>query len=101
MRPAKAALEASVRYLAYELGRSAIHVNAISAGTVRTRAASGIKHFGELLEGTTRKALLRRTIEPDEVGRAALLLASDYASAITSETVHVDAGFHIGGMVFH
>ncbi|MCF3628608.1 enoyl-ACP reductase FabI [Thalassospiraceae bacterium LMO-SO8] len=101
MGPVKAALEASVRYLAHELGRSSIRVNAISAGAVATRAASGIEHFDELLNETVRKAPLRRTVESCEVGRAALMLASDYSSAITGETLHVDAGFHIEGMVFH
>ena len=101
MGPVKAALEASVRYLAHELGQKAIRVNAISAGAVKTRAASGIEHFDELLNETTRKAPLRRTVDACEVGRAALLLASDYTSAITGEVLHVDAGFHIEGMVFH
>jgi len=101
MGPVKASLEASVRYLAHELGRKSIRVNAISAGAVATRAASGIEHFDELLNETVRKAPLRRTVEACEVGRAALMLASDYASAITGETLHVDAGFHIEGMVFH
>lgn len=101
MGPVKAALEASVRYLAHELGRRHIRVNAISAGAVETRAASGIEHFDELLDETVQKAPLRRTVEACEVGRAALLLASDHASAITGEIVHVDAGFHVSGMVFH
>lgn len=101
MGPVKAALEASVRYLAHELGRKSIRVNAISAGAVATRAASGIEHFDELLNETVRKAPLRRTVEACEVGGAALMLASDYASAITGETLHVDAGFHVEGMVFH
>jgi enoyl-[acyl-carrier protein] reductase I len=101
MGPVKAALEASVRYLAHEFGRKNIRVNAISAGAVQTRAASGIPHFDELLNETVRKAPLRRTVEACEVGRAALLLASDHASAITGEIVHVDAGFHVSGMIFH
>jgi enoyl-[acyl-carrier protein] reductase I len=101
MGPVKAALEASVRYLAHELGRKNIRVNAISAGAGQTRAASGIPHFDELLNETVRKGPLRRTVEACEVGRAALLLASDHASAITGEIVHVDAGFHVSGMVFH
>jgi enoyl-[acyl-carrier protein] reductase I len=101
MGPVKAALEASVRYLAHELGRRNIRVNAISAGPVKTRAASGIEHFDELLEETARKAPLRRTIDACEVGRAALLLASDYSAAITGEVLHVDAGYHVEGMVFH
>jgi len=101
MGPVKAALEASVRYLAHELGRKSIRVNAISAGAVATRAASGIEHFDELLNESVRKAPLRRTVQSDEVGRTALVLASDFASAITGEILHVDAGFHIEGMVFH
>jgi enoyl-[acyl-carrier protein] reductase I len=101
MGPVKAALEASVRYLAHELGPRTIRVNAISAGAVKTRAASGIEHFDELLNETMHKAPLRRTIDAAEVGRAALLLASDYTEAITGEVLYVDAGFHIEGMVFH
>jgi enoyl-[acyl-carrier protein] reductase I len=101
MGPVKAALEASVRYLAHELGPKGIRVNAISAGAVATRAASGIEHFDELLNETVRKAPLRRTVDSCEVGRAALLLASDYTAAITGEVLHVDGGFHIEGMVFH
>jgi len=101
MGPAKAALEASVRYLAHELGPKAIRVNAISAGAISTRAASGIEHFDELLNETVRKAPLRRTVDASEVGRTALLLASDYTTAITGEVLYVDAGFHIEGMVFH
>jgi len=101
MGPVKAALEASVRYLAHELGPKSIRVNAISAGAVATRAASGIEHFDELLNETVRKAPLRRTVDACEVGRAALMLASDYSTAITGETLYVDAGFHIEGMVFH
>lgn len=101
MGPVKAALEASVRYLAHELGHKSVRVNAISAGAVATRAASGIAHFDELLNETRRKAPLRRTVEACEVGRAALMLASDYTTAVTGETLYVDAGFHIEGMVFH
>lgn len=101
MGPVKAALEASVRYLAHELGPKAVRVNAISAGAVKTRAGSGIEHFDELLNETIRKAPLRRTVDASEVGRTALLLASDYTTAITGEILYVDAGFHIEGMVFH
>ncbi|MFG6159551.1 enoyl-ACP reductase FabI [Halomonas sp. 1390] len=101
MGPVKAALEASVRYLAHELGPRNIRVNAISAGAVATRAASGIEHFDELLNETVKRAPLRRTVDVDEVGRTALVLASDYATGITGEVLHVDAGFHIAGMVFH
>jgi enoyl-[acyl-carrier protein] reductase I len=101
MGPVKAALEASVRYLAHELGPKRIRVNAISAGAVETRAASGIEHFDELLNEARRKSPLRRTVEACEVGKTALLLTSGYASAITGEVLHADAGFHIEGMVFH
>lgn len=101
MGPVKAALEASVRYLAHELGPRNIRVNAISAGAVATRAASGIEHFDELLNETMRKAPLRRIVELREVGRTALLLASDYTTAVTGEVFYVDAGFHIEGMVLH
>ena len=101
MGPVKAALESSVRYLAHELGPKRIRVNAISAGAVETRAASGIEHFDELLNETRKKSPLRRTVDACEVGRTALVLASDYAAAVTGETVHVDAGMHVEGMVFH
>ena len=101
MGPVKAALESSVRYLAHELGPRGIRVNAISAGAVKTRAASGLEHFDELIGETEAKAPLRRTVTADEVGRAALLLASDHTTAITGEVLHVDAGFHIDGMIFH
>src|SRR3546814_12423046 len=77
------------------LFRTAIRVNALSAGAVRTRAASGIEHFDELLNETERRAPLGRTIDTEELGRAALLLASDYATAITGDVIYVDAGFHI------
>ena len=101
MGPVKAALETSVGYLAHELGPKGIRVNAISAGAVATRAASGIEHFDELLNATAITAPLRRTVELSEVGRTALLLASDYTSAVTGEILHVDSGFHIEGMAFH
>ena len=95
MGPVKAALEATVRYLAHELGPSNIRVNAISAGPVMTRAASGLTGFAGLLDATARAAPLRRNIEADEVGRAALLFASDYTGGITGEVLHVDAGVHV------
>lgn len=101
MGPVKAALEASVRYLAHELGPMAIRVNAISAGAVKTRAASGIQHFDEILNETVRRAPLHRILEPAEVGRAALLLASDYTRAITGEVLYVDNGFHIESIAPH
>ena len=95
MGPVKAALEASVRYLAHELGPKGIRINAISAGPVQTRAASGLAGFSDLLDNASQTAPLRRNIEADEVGRAALLLASDYTAATTGETFHVDCGVHI------
>ena len=95
MGPVKAALEATVRYLAHELGPANIRVNTISAGPVLTRAASGLTGFAGLLDATARAAPLRRNIEADEVGRAALLFASDYTSGITGEVLHVDAGVHV------
>lgn len=101
MGPVKAALEACVRYLAHELGSNGIRVNGLSAGPVKTRAASGIEHFDEYIREAGTKSPLRRTITPDEVGRAAMLLTSDYASGITGEILHVDAGFNINGMIFH
>jgi len=100
MGPVKAALEATVRYLAHELGPANIRVNAVSAGPVMTRAASGLTGFAGLLDATARAAPLRRNIEADEVGRAALLFASDYTSGITGEVLHVDAGVHIESPVF-
>jgi len=100
MGPVKAALQSSVQYVAHELGPTGIRVNAISAGPVATRASSGIAHFDKLVEEVKHKAPLRRTVTADEVGRAALFLLSDYASAITGEVLHVDSGQHIEGMVF-
>lgn len=100
MGPVKAALEASVRYLAHELGPKNIRVNAISAGAVATRAASGIAHFDDLLNETMRDAPLRRSVDSCEIGRTALLLASDYTTAVTGEVLYADAGFHIEGMAF-
>lgn len=101
MGPVKAALEASVRYLAHELGSKSIRVNAISAGAVATRAASGIEHFDEILNEAARSAPLRRLVDSCEIGRTALLLASDYTNAVTGEVFYVDAGYHIEGMAFH
>ncbi len=99
MGPVKAALEASVRYLAHELGPRKIRVNAISAGPVMTRAASGLEHFDALLAASAQAAPLHRRIEADEVGRTALALASGVMGAVTGEVLHVDAGLHVEGMV--
>lgn len=101
MGPVKAALESSVRYLAHELGPRGIRANAISAGPVATRAASGVAGFSAMLAASARVAPLGRNIEADDVGRAALLLASDYTAAITGETLHVDAGVHIETPMSH
>jgi enoyl-[acyl-carrier protein] reductase I len=91
---AKAALEASVRYLAYDLGPQQIRVNAISAGPIRTLAASGIADFRALHRSFAALAPLRRHITIDDVGRTALWLCSDWSSAVTGETIYVDAGAH-------
>jgi enoyl-[acyl-carrier protein] reductase I len=95
MGVAKAALEASVRYLAVDLGAVGIRINAISAGAVNTLAARGVAHFRDLLKVTAERSPLSRTIEVEEVANASLFLASDLASGITGETLYVDAGFHI------
>ena len=95
---AKAALEASVRYLAYDLGPKNIRVNAISAGPVKTLAAAGISGFKDMLHYAAERAPLKRNIEAEEVGRTALFLASDLGSAVTGEVLHVDAGYNIVGM---
>jgi enoyl-[acyl-carrier protein] reductase I len=95
---AKAALEASVRYLAYDLGPKNIRVNAISAGPVKTLAAAGISGFKDMLHYAAERAPLKRNIEAEEVGRTALYLASDLGSAVTGEVIHVDAGYNIVGM---
>ncbi len=95
---AKAGLEASVRYLAYDLGPSNIRVNAISAGPVKTLAAAGISGFKDMLHYAAERAPLKRNIEAEEVGRTALFLASDLSAAVTGEVLHVDAGYNIVGM---
>jgi enoyl-[acyl-carrier protein] reductase I len=95
---AKAALEASVRYLAYDLGPKNIRVNAISAGPVKTLAAAGISGFKDMLRYAAERAPLKRNIEAEEVGRTALFLVSDLGSAVTGEVLHVDAGYNIVGM---
>jgi len=98
MGVAKAALEASVKYLAYDLGPKGTRVNAISAGPIRTLAASGISGFKEMLHFSSERAPLKRNIDQEEVGRTALYLLSDMASAVTGEVLHVDAGYNIMGM---
>lgn len=101
MGPVKAALQASVRYLAHELGPKRIRVNAISAGAVATRAASGIEHLDELLNEAVRKAPLHRAVEPDEVRPNRAVARQRSHDGRHRQTLHVDAGFHIEGMVFY
>jgi enoyl-[acyl-carrier protein] reductase I len=95
---AKASLEANVRFLAQDLGADNIRVNAISAGPIRTLAASGIKGIREMLAQVESSAPLRRNVDTDEVGNAAAFLCSDLASGITGQVVYVDAGYSIIGM---
>ena len=97
MGPVKAALEASVRYLAAELGPQRIRVNAVSPGPLATRAASGIPNFDALLEQAARRAPLRRLVDIAEVGALCTFLASDSAMAMTGNTLFVDGGYHVLG----
>ncbi len=99
MGVAKAALEASVRYLAADFGPKKIRVNAISAGPVKTLAASGIADFRFILRWNEINAPLRRNITTTEAGNTALFLLSDLGTGVTGENVHVDAGYHIQGMM--
>ncbi|QEN87397.1 enoyl-ACP reductase FabI [Labrys sp. KNU-23] len=98
MGVAKAALEASVRYLAADLGEKAIRVNAISAGPIKTLAASGIGDFRYILKWNEYNAPLRRTVTIEEVGEAGAYLLSDMSRGVTGEVHHVDAGYHVVGM---
>ncbi len=98
MGVAKAALESSVRYLAEDLGRHDIRINAISAGPINTLSARGVKNMGAMFSHIAEKAPLRRNVEAREVGNTALFLVSDLASAITGETIYVDCGFNIVGI---
>jgi len=95
MGPVKAALEASVRYLANELGERRIRVFAVSPGPLRTRAASGIGHFDELVEMATKRAPSHRLVDIAEVGRVVAFLAGGAASGMTGDVIYVDAGLHI------
>lgn len=97
MGVAKAALEASVRYLAADLGQFNIRVNAISAGPIRTLAAKGISDFNSILKQVEEKAPLRRTTETAEVGDTAMFLMSHFSRGITGEVIYVDSGYHIVG----
>src|SRR5208337_948157 len=98
MGVAKAALEASVRYLAADLGEKAIRVNAISAGPIKTLAAAGIGDFRYILRWNEYNAPLRRSVTIEEVGESAVFLLSPMSRGVTGEIVHVDAGYHIVGM---
>ncbi len=98
MGVAKAALEASVRYMAADLGQDKIRVNAISAGPIRTLAASGISGFGRMIKLVAEKAPLKRNVDSDEVADTAVFLASDASRGITGETIYVDAGYNIMGL---
>ena len=98
MGVAKAALEASVRYLAEDLGKDGIRVNAISAGPIKTLAASGIGDFRYILKWNEYNSPLRKNVTIDEVGGSALYLLSDLSTGVTGETHHVDAGYHVVGM---
>ncbi|NCC36907.1 MAG: SDR family oxidoreductase, partial [Chloroflexia bacterium] len=97
MGVAKAALEASVRYLAADLGPRGIKVNAISAGPIRTLAASGITGFRQLHKAFAEVSPMRRHITIEEVGNTALWLCSDLSSAVTGDIIYVDGGFHVMG----
>jgi enoyl-[acyl-carrier protein] reductase I len=98
MGVAKAALEASVRYMAEDLGKKQIRVNSISAGPIKTLAFAGIADSRYILKWNEYNSPLRRTVTQGEVGNAALFLLSDLGSAVTGENLHVDAGYHVVGM---
>lgn len=97
MGPVKAALEAAARYLAVELGPKGIRVNTISPGPIKTRAASGIDRFDELMNKAAEKAPMQRLVSIDDVGQAMAMLATDAAKLITGETIYVDGGMNIIG----
>jgi enoyl-[acyl-carrier protein] reductase I len=98
MGVAKAALEACVRYLAYDLGPQKIRVNAISAGPINTLAARGIGGFAQMLKHYEEHAPLKRNIDPQELGSAGLFLASDMSTGTTGQVLYVDSGYEVMGM---
>lgn len=95
---AKSALETSVKYIASDLGKQNIRVNAISAGPIKTLAASGISDFRYILKWNQYNSPLRRTTTIDEIGKNAIYLLSDFSSGVTGEVIHVDCGYHVVGM---
>lgn len=94
MAIAKAALEASARYLAYDLGQNGVRVNCLSSGAVKTLAASGISGFGKMLKAAVVKSPLKRNVSLEDVGKTGLYLLSDLSSGVTGEVIHVDCGCH-------
>jgi enoyl-[acyl-carrier protein] reductase I len=98
MGVAKAALEASVRYLAVDMGKNGVRVNAISAGAIKTLAAAGIGDFRYILKWNEYNTPLRRNVTLDDVGKAGVFFLSDLSSGVTGEIQHVDAGYHIVGI---
>src|SRR3954452_5127432 len=98
MGVAKAALESTARYLAFDLGPQKIRVNTLSAGPVRTLSAMAVGGIDEMFEHTERKAPLKRNIDGDEVGKTAVYLLSDLSSGVTGENIFVDAGFNTVGI---
>jgi enoyl-[acyl-carrier protein] reductase I len=97
MGPVKAALEASVRYLALELGEKGIRAHAISPGPLKTRAASGLANFDQLMQKAQQQSAQKRLVSIEDVGTLAAFMVSDAAAAITGETLYIDAGYHIVG----
>ena len=98
MGVAKAGLEASIKYLAEDLGKDGIRVNAISAGPIKTLAASGIGDFRYIMRWNELNSPLRRNVTQEDVGKASLYLLSDLGSGTTGENLHVDCGYHVVGM---
>lgn len=99
MGVAKAALEASIRYLAFDLGEKNIRVNAISAGPIRTLASSGIEDFRQILGWVQNNSALNRNITIEDVGNTGLYLCSNLSQGVTGEIIHVDAGYHLNGLI--
>ena len=97
MGPVKAALEASVRYMAHEVGEASIRINALSTGPVQTRAASGLSHFDKLMEKAANDAPLHQLVTLEQIGAMAAFLVSDQAKQVTGQTIYVDAGYNTTG----